>query len=142
MMKKNKLQYYVYIKNINKGKIEKYNVLNEQIVSEIESSTLNISDKLLFSETIRQIIKHYYWSRSEWEITLTSWPTSILVSEFDRLNAELVEYYKKFKRKPRSCTINLAEELKVDIYDQVTLNWDIFINYLWEFLKQSNKESV
>lgn len=47
--------------------------------------------------------KHcYYWSKCEWEIILSHWP-------------------------PRKN----AQELKIDVYDQVMLNWPIFCDYIW-----------
>lgn len=45
---------------------------------------------------------YYFWSKCEWEIILSDFPPS-----------------KKFQEK------------KVDVYEQVMLNWDIFINYVW-----------
>lgn len=33
--------------------------------------------------------------------------------------------------------IGEAEDIKIDIYDQIMMNWDKFVNYVW-----SNKEAV
>jgi hypothetical protein len=135
MAKKNKLCYYVYIENISQRKIEKYNVLNDSIVKEIRKRTKGISDKSVFAKIVEQILTYHYWSRAEWEIILTDWPSRISVSEISRLNQELDFYRKEYNSSPYSLTVNLATEEKVDVYDQVKLNWDIFINYLWENLK-------
>lgn len=50
---------------------------------------------------------YYFWSKCEWEIILSDFPPS------DR-----------FKKK------------KVDVYEQVMLNWDKFINYLWKYYER------
>lgn len=135
MARKNNLYYYVYIENINQQTIEKYNVLNDGIIKEIKKHTKGISDKNAFAEIIDPILAYYYRSRAEWEIILTSWPTCVSVHELLRLDQELEFYQKKYKTVPYSLTANLVTEEKVDVYRQIKLNWDIFINYLWENLK-------
>ena len=32
--------------------------------------------------------------------------------------------------------VNLTTERKVDIYEQVKLNWNVFIEYLWENINE------
>lgn len=135
MARKNSLYYYVYVENINQRTIEKYNVLNDNIVKEIRKRTKGISDKSTFAKIIEQILIYYYRSRAEWEIVLTDWPPHISVNEISRLNQELDFYRKEYNNSPYSLAVNLATEEKIDVYGQVKLNWDIFINYLWENLK-------
>ena len=48
-----------------------------------------------------------FWSKFEWELVLTEWT--------GRDN---------------------PTQKKVDVYDQLLLNWDRFIDYLWENLKK------
>lgn len=55
-----------------------------------------------FSEAIRHDLHYYFWSRSQYEVYVTP-----------------------------ICTNNNTKTMKIDVYDQVTLNWDSFINYLW-----------
>ena len=55
-----------------------------------------------FEEHIKTELAYYFWSKCEWEIILSGWPP-----------------HKDFKDK------------KVDVYSQVMLNWDVFIDYLW-----------
>jgi hypothetical protein len=135
LLMKNNLAYYVYIENINKRKIEKYNVLNAGIVKEIKERTKDVTEKELSAEVVKHILMYHYWSRCEWEIIVTDWPTNISLEELDRLNAEVEKYKKDYNRMPYMLTINLATEEKIDVYSQILLNWDIFINYLWENLK-------
>ena len=137
MIRKHNLTYYVYIENVNKRKIEKYNVLNDGIINEFEKrmKEQNIIDKKQFAEMVERVIMYHYWSRSEWEIILTSWPPHIKVEEFIRLNNEIEKYKMDYGREPYSLTVNLAADEKIDVYDQVMMNWNIFIDYLWTNLR-------
>lgn len=137
MSKKHNLCYYVYLENINKRKIEKYNVLNDGIVNEIKKRVKeqHIEDKNKFSEVVEQILMHHYWSRSEYEIILTSWPPYVTTEEYHRFEKELADCMEEMDREPYSMRANLRTAEKVDVYDQVTMNWNIFIDYLWKNLK-------
>lgn len=61
-----------------------------------------------FSDAVKHITMYYYWSKCEWEVIISGWPPSSL----------------------------RTEEIKVDVYDQLALNWDAFINYIWEHRKE------
>jgi hypothetical protein len=135
MLRKYNLAYYVYIENINKRKIEKYNVLNDGIVEEILKRTKDFKDKKSFSEEVERIIMYHYWSRSEWEVILTDWPPHMKTAELAKLNAEVEKHQKDYGKAPYSLTINLSTAEKIDVYDQVMMNWNIFIDYVWENLK-------
>lgn len=136
-MDKNNLHYYVYRENLNSRKIEKYNVLNDGVVSEIKKRVKDrhVNDKDNFGEAVRQILMYYYWSRSEYEIILTSWPPYISKEELARLNIDQEDHYKKYGAYLYNNNVNLTVSEKIDIYDQVIMNWNIFIDYLWENLK-------
>jgi folate-binding Fe-S cluster repair protein YgfZ len=129
------LNYFVYRHNFNQHKIEKYNVLSKYIVNEIKDRTKNITDKDEFSEEIRKIMLYHFWSKSEHEIILSSWPTYIKPEELSRITREFHNYQKKFNKQPNVIDVSLTVREKVDIYSQLRLNWDIFINYLWENLR-------
>lgn len=55
-----------------------------------------------FSEKVRGSLFYYYRSKCEWEVIVGAWVAS------DR-----------------------TPERKVDVYEQVMLNWDVFIRYVW-----------
>lgn len=138
MVNKYDLAYYVYVENVNKRKIEKYNVLNTGIIAEIlerADAALKAKNKKTFAEEVERVLMYHYWSRSEWEIILTDWPTHIKPDELDRLNKELNSYKKQYGYAPYCLTVNLTTEEKIDVYDQVKLNWTIFIDYLWNNLQ-------
>ena len=59
-------------------------------------------DRPAFEEAVRRELMYYYWSKCEWEIILSAWP-------------------------PRK---HFNEE-KIDVSDQVMMNWPQFTEYLW-----------
>lgn len=83
-----------------------------------------------FAEHVRKSLQYYYWSRSEYETIITSWPPYIESEELDRLNREKeirLEKYGTFYRE--AAVLNVSH--KIDIYTQVMMNWDRFIDYIW-----------
>lgn len=129
------MTYYVYIENFNTKKIEKYNVLNEGIIKEIKEQTKGFTNKTRFAEVVNNIMSYYFWARSEYEVVLTSWPSYITLEELDRLNEESKKYQKEYGKRALRQPVNLTVEEKIDIYDQVKMNWNIFIDYVWENLR-------
>ena len=105
------LQWNVYYGNFNAKQIEVHNIFNHYgFVEDCKKYAKKYNGKKdpegdfeKFSESVRRSLMYYYWSKCEWEIILSGWPQS------DRFREE-----------------------KVDVYDQVMLNWDVFIRYLWE----------
>lgn len=107
------MQWFVYIENFNAKKIEKYNVLgNEEIVDTIKKAYKKYkNDYDKFCEEVKSELMYHYWSKCEWEIILSDWPPS------ETFNKE-----------------------KIDVFDQIMLNKDIFFKYVWDCC-QENKNS-
>ena len=103
------IQWNVYIEDFNNKRIEIYNVLNHGgFLKDVQKAIKKFkNDKEAFEKEVKSSLMYYYWSKCEWEIILSSWPER-----------------KDFK------------EEKIDVYDQVMLNWDVFINYLWDNQKE------
>ena len=99
------LEYNVYVENFNSRKIEVYNIFKynnlENIFKEIKKET---NSKEEFLEKVKRELQYRYWSKCEWEIILSEWPP---VKD------------DSFKRE------------KIDVYDQIMLNWNIFSEYVW-----------
>ena len=99
------LTWNVYVGDFNAREIRTHNVFNHYSFYEdcCKNKRKNKNDREAFEEQLRRDLMYYYWSKSEWEIILSHWP-------------------------PRKD----AREEKVDVYDQVRLNWDQFVDYVWE----------
>lgn len=137
MKRKYDLTYYVYIENINKHIIDTYNVLTDAIIDEIkEEIKKNKSlDKDIFEHIVARIMAYHYCYKSEYELLLTSAPAYINSNHLVLLNMEHDKYLKDFEMPPYKISVPLTLAEKIYAYDQIMLNWGIFIDYLWENLK-------
>lgn len=98
------LEWNVYVDDFNKKEIVVHNIFNHYFfVEDLKKIIKKYTDKKEFSEQVRKILMYYYWSKCEWEIILQGWP----------------------------CTKDFKEE-KIDVYDQIMLNWNRFIDYVLE----------
>lgn len=107
------LTWKVYVSEFSSGRIKEYNIFNHAgFVDDCRKMVKKCGeDKDVFAEAVRRSLMYHYWSKCEWEIILQHWPPN------ERFRDE-----------------------KIDVYDQVRLNWDIFINYLWENRKEFLKK--
>jgi len=107
-----KMKWNVFRYNINKKEIEQFDIFcHVRFKENVENLLKEHNDKEKFAEELKKELRYYYWCKCEYEIILSSWPPS----------------------KDRE------EEVKVDIFDQVMLNFSIFIDYVWSFKKPSKK---
>ena len=98
------LEWNVYVDDFNKREIVIHNIFNHySFVEDLKKIIKKYTEKKEFSEQVRKILMYYYWSKCEWEIVLQGWP----------------------------CRDDFKEE-KIDVYDQIKLNWNRFIDYIWE----------
>lgn len=99
------LEWNVYVENINRRQIEVYNIFEHGgFKKDCDKAYKEYKNSFQkFTESVKRSLMYYFWSKCEWEIILSDFPPS------DR-----------FKKK------------KIDVYDQVMLNWNLFINYVWE----------
>lgn len=113
------LEWNVYVGNFNSGRIETRNVFSHTgLMDDLKKAARKYRDREreLFEEDMRRSILYWYWSKCEWEIILSHWP-------------------------PRTD----AHDEKIDVYDQVMLNWDVFREYVWrhraELRKREKKDN-
>ena len=105
MAKKTELEWNVFIGDVNLRSIRTHNVFDHGgVMGDLKKAARKYAkDKDAFAEVVRRSIMYHYWSKCEWEIVLQHWPP-----------------YEGFNGK------------KVDVYDQLALNWDKFVDYCWE----------
>ena len=157
-MKKQLVYNVVYERN---GKIEKHNIFNnERLVADlrelreeyrkayaeliesnyivgpafVDEAAIDVFKEnykeTIFKEKLHRTLKYYYWARAEYEIILTDWPTMITKRDAEVVLAEFEDH------ECYRATINLPISLKVDVYDQIALNFDLFADYVWDNLDQ------
>lgn len=98
------LVWNVYVSNVNAGEIEVHNIFDHwRLMDDLKKIARKYGkDREQFEEKVRIDLMYYYWSKCEWEIILSHWPNS------DR-----------------------CRDLKIDVWDQIEINWPHFIEYLW-----------
>ena len=128
---KTKLVWNVF--NERNGEIFPINVFeyNYKFLEDLLAAKRKYKDNFeKFAEEVRKSLQYYYWSKSEYETIITSWPPYIESDELDRLNKEKeirLEKYGNFYRE--AVVLNVSH--KIDIYTQIMMNWDRFIDYIW-----------
>lgn len=119
------LHWYVYVEDWNAKEIRKYDVFGGGY---LEDELIKIRKKIgdnreEFVEQLRRELMYHYWSKCEWEVIMTSWPPD---------------------------TTGRFKDKKIDVYDQIQMNWDVFADYVWTNLpvrkraarKKPTKETV
>ncbi len=97
------LKWYVYYHNVNSQVIKTYNIFNHcGFVQDIEKYFKKYKNKEEFAKKLKSSLMYYFWSKAEWEVLIYPW-----------------------------CGGRNTKEIKIDVYDQVMNNWDIFVDYVW-----------
>lgn len=125
------LTWNVIVEDINGRKMIPYNIFEHgSFAKALIINNKRYEDDNEFAEQTRQQLMYYFWSKSEWEFIATSWPPYINLEELDRLNKEKVEYKEKYDREPYVLDVNTNVGEKLDVADQVLMNWLAFKEYL------------
>lgn len=108
MMDESQLVWNVYMENFSKKEIVAYNVFRHcSFLDDCREIARNYNNDFeLFETSVDRSLIYYFWSKCEYEIVLSCWPPKKDIKDFD--------------------------DKKISIYDQIKLNWDHFIKYLWE----------
>ena len=133
-----KMVWNVYYENFNSREIQPFNVFDHYSFSEdVKKIYKKYKDDFdTFSKEIKSSLMYYFWSKAEWEVVITSWPPHVTVEEIERLNRE-IEYEKtKYGRIPYVIDVRPDVRKKVDVYNQLALNWDLFVEYIWKRRKE------
>lgn len=117
------MTWNVYRYDISGQKIYQYNVFNHGRFTE-EVKAIKTKNKNEFSEKLRMIAMYYFWSKAEHEIVITSFPPYINKDDVSRIVSE-----------SSNCkyimNVNLDRGEKIDIYNQLQMNWEHFVDYVW-----------
>lgn len=99
------MEWNVCRHNVNRDKMEVYNIFEHGGFKEYVDKWLKeCKEKEDFERHLDSELFYYFGSKAEWEIIISPWVGSR----------------------------NNPEE-KIDVYDQVMLNWDKFLNYVWSY---------
>lgn len=138
------LKWNVFRYDINKNEIVTFNIFDHwRFEEDVQKSLKKFKDKDEFAEQLRRDLRYYFWSKCEYEVIISSFPVYITMNELDRLNSERVEHKEKWGKDYFRISVCPDAGSKIDIYEQVMNNWDIFLDYVWNSKKRrKNKDAV
>ena len=99
------MEWNVIVSDFNRGEIVTHNVFDHAgVMTDLRKLARKYRDRErdAFEIAMQRMLQYYYWSKCEWEVVIDHWPHSE-------------------RRKPR----------KVDVWEQIDLNWGIFCDYVW-----------
>ena len=124
------LEWNVYYEDINAKAIKPFNVFQHHGFREdVEEAMKKSLTYEKFSHEIKRSAQYYFWSKSEYEVVITSWPPYINHDEYNRITEEMAK--RDYTQTHRPLNIRPVVGEKIDIFDQLMLNWSRFIDYLW-----------
>ena len=122
----------VYREDFNHGAIVKYNIFDHSgFAQDVNKLLKEDITKDEFAEQLKRFLMYWFRCKSEHEVVITSWPVYIDKTELDRLNTEFDKYNNKWGYNPYNINVSPDIGKRVSIYDQVLMNWDQFVNYVW-----------
>lgn len=117
------LQWNVYNESINRSEIQVFNVFDHRsFKDEVAKLRRKKLERDEFSKALKSIAMYYFWSKYEYEVVITSWPPYINQEELARIASEETHY---------KYDVRLTVGAKIDVYQQLALNWDRFVDYLY-----------
>ena len=125
------LEWNVYYEDFNSKTIKPLNVFQHYTFRDdvVETMTKAI-ERDTFDKEIKRSAQYHFWSKSEYEVVITSWPPYITEEERNRINIEGDREVAQMCT-PKRYNARLVVGKKISIYDQLMMNWDKFIDYLW-----------
>ena len=97
------MKWNVYYHDINRDKIDVYNIFDHiSFRRDVEKYLSEYTDKEEFEERLERSLFYYFGSKAEWEIIISPWVGG-----------------------------RNTKKVKIDVYDQVMINWDVFLDYVW-----------
>ena len=127
------LSWKVIMEDFNSHKIIYYDLFKsgywEKVAKELKEEKHSVFQA--WSDAFRQKLMSQYWSRSEYEVVVTSWPPYIKVDDVQKLQDEIANREKTWGSKPLRVNITPTVARKIDILEQLDANWEVFSKYVW-----------
>lgn len=128
----NRMIWNVYAKRSSSPKVEVYDIFQHHDFREdVDKLIKQKLSRAEFEEMLKRKLSYYFWGKVEWEITAAPYPTYVTYKEFDRVNDEVKAFILQNDRFPPRRQLDVEGAIRLDVYEQVTLNWDSFVDYIW-----------
>ena len=126
------MKWNVYREDLSSRTIEVYNVFNHGgFRAEVEKHLARYTNKEEFKEQLKRSAMYYFWCKAEHEVVIADWPVHITNEELQRINQQAKDFEDKYDKPLCLHYVNPKYGIKIDIYDQLMLNWDEFVDYVW-----------
>lgn len=103
---KDKIEWNVFYYNINRKKIDTYNIFEHgSFVRYVKEAINEYKNKEKFTEQLKSELRYYFGEKCEWEILLSPWVSDEKVA------------------------------VQINVYEQVMLNFNVFVDYVWKHKK-------
>lgn len=122
----------VYASRLNSEEIEIYNIFDHGGFADgVKKLIKKKLPKEEFEEQLRRELSYYFWGRCQWEIVMAEFPARIKQEAIEKMLEEREDYKKKYGHYPYSSHAKIVGVKKIDVYEQVCLNWKHFVDYVW-----------
>ena len=144
------MKWNVYIYNINKNKIELFNIFDHiGFLEDVKKDIKKYKNKEEFEDKLKRELFYYFWSKCEWEliieitkdnhILLSPWcgcrnPEEAKVDITNKSDFDWRSFANEHTKKQI-----YGNEAKIDVFDQVMMNFDVFVDYVWKNRKEISK---
>ena len=130
------MKWYVFYQDTNNQEITKFNIFQHRPFKQsVEELLVYNITKEEFAEQLAHKLRYYFWRRCEYEIVITSGPLYLTKETLIEANKNYLKDCEKWGREPYRISIAPDVAKKVDIYEQIMLNWETFVDYIWMFKK-------
>ena len=109
------MKWNVFYYDINRRKINTFNIFEHgSFYRYIQKHLSDFKTKESFGKRLKSELMYYFWAKSEWEILISPWCGG------DRER----------------------DAVKVDVYEQVMQNFDVFLDYTWNHRDEIGENDV
>ena len=140
---KKELMWNVFLINSNSNELEQFNVFNntrfytslkdiKKYIRKNKIDLTNIAAKEYswINDSIRIAAQSAFWAKFEYECLVSPVFSAISIKELERLKQIDISKIPNSK-----ICVNLINDFKIDIYNQLQLNWDCFVKYIIDNMK-------
>lgn len=142
------LSWNVYVYNCNQDKIEVRNIFDHGCFrNELKNMARKNLTKEEFSERLKSELLYYFWSKTEYELLikitednhlfLIPWcgcrePEKVKIDVTGETDFDWRSFADEHTKNKKQIYKN---EAKIDIFDQIMFNWPVFLDYVYNNIK-------
>ena len=132
MKKPSELIWNVYRYSGSEKMVKEYNVFHHMsLLIAMNKWWKKPLGKEEFAEKLKGELLYYYCGKYEHEIVIAPFTPRITPAELDRIVSVNQEHIKKYGQPSYSVSVCIEYAQRFDVYEQIMINWDRFLDYVW-----------